>query len=97
MKTRSNIITKLEQLKDDIIKQYKIKEIGVFGSIIRGEQKETSDVDILVDFEKGADLFDLVGLALFLEEKLGRKVDVVSKRALRKEIKGVVLKEVAYL
>ena len=69
------------------------KEIGVFGSVVRGEQTDTSDLDVLVDFEEGADLLDLVGLGLFLEEKLNQKVDVVSKRALREEIKDVILRE----
>ena len=50
--------------------------------------------DVLVDFADDADLFDLVGLGLFLEEKLGRKVDVVPRRALRKELRDRVLKEV---
>jgi predicted nucleotidyltransferase len=76
------------------LKKYKVREIGVFGSVVRGEQKQESDIDVLVDFEENADLFDLVGLGLFLEERLGRKVDVVPKRALRKEIREFVLKEV---
>jgi len=97
MKTKEEILRTLEQLKEEVRKKYKVKEIGVFGSLIRGEQKEVSDIDILVDFEDGADLFDLVGLALFFEEKLNQKVDVVPKRALREEIKKIVLKEVAYL
>lgn len=79
--------------KEELRKKFKVKEINLFGSIIRGEQRKKSDIDILVDFEEGADLFDLVGLALYLEKKLGQKVDVVPKRALRKEIKSSVLKE----
>lgn len=69
----------------------------MFGSFIRGEQSDVSDIDILVDFEEGADLFDLVGLSLLLEERLQRKVDVVSKNALREELREQVLKEVATL
>jgi len=61
--------------------------------LLREGQKRKSDVDVLVDFEEGADLFDLVGLALYLEKKLRKKVDVVPKRALRKEIKSSVLRE----
>jgi predicted nucleotidyltransferase len=76
------------------LKAYKVREIGVFGSVVRGEQKHASDIDVLVDFEDNADLFDLVGLGLFLEEKPGQKVDVVPRRALRKEIRDFVLKEV---
>jgi len=97
MRTKTETLRTLEQLKEEIKRRYKVKEIGVFGSVMRGEQKEASDIDILVDFEDGADLFDLTGLASFLEEKLGQKVDVVPKRALREEIREAVLREVTYL
>lgn len=84
----------LTDLKDEIRQKYKAQIKGIFGSFARGEQKETSDIDILVDFEEDADLFDFTGLALFLEEKLNLKVDIVSEKSLRKEIKSSVLKEV---
>ena len=88
-----NILTKLRALKSVIAEQYKAKNLELFGSYIRGEQAESSDIDILVDFKDGADLFDLIGLAQFLEEKLQRKVDVVPKRALRPELRDEVFKE----
>lgn len=97
MKTRKEVEETLKRYKPSLRDKFKVKEIGIFGSIIRGEQTEKSDIDILVDFEEGADLFHLVGLALFLEEKLNRKVDVVPKRALREEIAESVLKEVVFL
>ena len=97
MKTKEEILRTLEQLKKEIKASFKAKEIGVFGSVIRKEQRETSDIDILVDFEDGADIFDLVGLALFLEERFNQKVDVVPKEDLRKELRESVLKEVVYL
>jgi len=96
MKNKYEILKTLEELRKELKAKYKVKAIGVFGSVIRGEQKETSDIDVLVDFEDDADLFDLTGLALFLEDKLNQKVDVVSKRALKEEIKEGVLKEVTY-
>ncbi len=96
MKTKDKILKVLEDLKETLKEKYKVTGIGIFGSVVREEQKETSDIDVLVDFEEDADLFDLMGLALFLEEKLNQKVDVVSKRALREDIKEGVLKEVAY-
>lgn len=97
MKTKEEILEILHNLKENLKIKYKIKEIGVFGSVMRGEQKDTSDIDILVEFEDDADLLDLVGIAQFLEEKLQQKVDVVSKRALREEIKKTVLQEVQSL
>lgn len=94
MKNKAEIIKSIKALRGELNKKYKVREIGVFGSVVRGDQKQASDIDVLVDFEESADLFDLVGLGLFLEEKLGQKVDVVPRRALRKELRDSVLKEV---
>lgn len=71
--------------------------IGIFGSTARGEQIKYSDVDILVRFYEGAILFDLVGLSDLLEDKLKIKVDIVSERALRPELKDQILKEVVII
>ncbi|MCJ7578734.1 MAG: nucleotidyltransferase family protein [candidate division Zixibacteria bacterium] len=97
MKTLEEIKKLLGQYKQELEEKFKVKEIGIFGSTIREEQRQTSDIDLLVDFKDEADLFDLMGLGLFLEEKLSQRVDVVPKRAIREEIKDRVLKEVVYL
>lgn len=89
-----SVLAKLRVLKARAAVRYKVKELGMFGSFVRGEQSDQSDIDVLVEFEEGADLFDLMGLTLYLEEELQRKVDVVSKRALREELRGSVLREV---
>ena len=93
MKSKAEIVKSIKALHSEL-KRYKVREIGVFGSAARGEQKQSSDIDVLVDFDENADLFDLVGLGLFLEETLGQKVDVVPRRALRKEFRDSVLREV---
>ena len=85
---------KLRELKPAVLARYKAREMGLFGSFVREEQHTNSDVDVLVEFEDSADLFDLMGLALYLEEALQRKVDVVPKRALRAELREAVLREV---
>lgn len=92
-----DILRKLRALKPEIATRYKARKIGLFGSFVRGEQSRRSDIDVLVDFEEEADLFDLVGLALFLEEELQRKVDVVPRNALRTELRESVLQEVVPL
>lgn len=94
MLNTEGILTTLKELKPVIATRYKAKEIGLFGSFARGEQNANSDIDLLVEFEEGADLFDLVGLANYLEEVLQQKVDVVPKRALRAELREAVLREV---
>ncbi|NOZ04851.1 MAG: nucleotidyltransferase family protein [Chloroflexi bacterium] len=91
------LLKKLRLLEPEITASYKARNIGIFGSFVRDEPKEESDVDILVEFEQGADLFDWIGLALFLEDELDRKVDVVPKSALRTELRESVLQEVVYL
>lgn len=81
----------------DLRKEYGVKRIGFFGSFVRSEQKETSDVDVLVEFEKGAKTFDnYMNLKFFLEDIFGRKVDLVLFDALKPDIKDRVLEEVKY-
>ena len=98
---RSNMNRELQEIKGalgslerQIRKEYKAEIIGLFGSYVRGEQKGESDVDVLVRFLDGATLFDFVGLADFLEERLSLEVDIVSERALRPELKEQILKDV---
>lgn len=87
------IIAILHTLEDPIRAEYKAEIIGLFGSYVRGEQTEASDLDVLVRFYEGASLFDFVGLADFLEENLGVRVDVVSEGAIRPELRDVILGE----
>jgi len=87
----------LKDLKREIRNKYKAELLGIFGSFARGEQTSKSDLDVLVLFDTDATLFDFVGLAIFLEEKLGIKVDIVPQDTLRKEIKEKVLSDVVPL
>jgi len=87
------ILVRLRELKPQILQRFRAKEIQLFGSSVRREQDPGSDIDILVDFEDGADLFDLTGLAIFLENEFQQKVDVVPKRALREELQEAILNE----
>ncbi len=93
-KNTGKILKMLGSLETRIRKDYRAEIIGVFGSYARGEQKQTSDIDIIVRFHKGATLFDFSGLADFLEEKLHAKVDIVSENGIRKELKKRILNEV---
>jgi len=87
----------LADVKEEIRNRYKAEIIGIFGSYARGEEKDDSDIDVLVKFFKGASLFDFVGLADFLEEKLHGKVDVVPMDTVRDEIRERVFQEAIYL
>jgi len=97
MESTDEILDSLRQVKTELAAIFKVEEIGLFGSVIRGEQREDSDIDILVNLPKDADLLDLIGIGQFLEERLHHKVDVVPKESLRAEIRERVLKEVCYL
>ena len=83
--------------KDEIRRSYRAEIKGIFGSYARGDFHADSDLDLLVDFDEGANLFDLVGLQQFLEEKLGCKVDLVSRRSLRTELRTSILNEMISL
>ena len=69
------------------------RNVRVFGSVVRGDQDERSDVDFLVDMEPGRTLFDLSGLLLDLEALLRIPVDVVTEGGLRPRIRERVLRE----
>jgi predicted nucleotidyltransferase len=66
--TKDEIIKILNEVKDEVKGKYRAEIKGIFGSYARGDEKKASDIDIIVDFEKGADLFDLVETSIFLEE-----------------------------
>ena len=93
----AEIQSTIVEAKDEIRRRYRAEIKGIFGSYARGDFHADSDLDLLVDFDEGADLFDLVGLQQFLEEKLGYKVDLVSWRSLREELRTSVLDEMIIL
>jgi predicted nucleotidyltransferase len=79
--------------KDEIKEKFRAEVIGIFGSYARGEEKEGSDIDVLVRFGEGATLLHLTGLGFYLEDMFGVSVDVVSERALHPMMKDDVLRE----
>ncbi len=98
MKKLEEVKERLKSLDREVKERYKAEIIGIFGSYVHGRQSKKSDLDVLVKFYAGATLFDLVGLAIFLEEKLGiKKVDVVPYDAVREEIRDRIFKEMVYL
>jgi hypothetical protein len=87
----------LQAQKPELIAKYKVKEIGIFGSYIRGQQESESDLDILVDFDEYPSLLEFVELEEELSELLGIKVDLVMKSGLKPRIGQRILQEVVYL
>ncbi|MBC2696940.1 MAG: nucleotidyltransferase family protein [ANME-2 cluster archaeon] len=88
------IIRKLRENKPVLEEKYKVKTLGVFGSYVRGEQKEGSDLDILVEFQEPVGLFKFMELEEFLGKNTGVKVDLVSRKALKPRIGKYILEEV---
>ena len=97
MKNIEEIKSILRGQKDKLRKMYRVKEIGIFGSYIRGEQKEKSDLDVLVEFDEPVSLLWLVKVEIYLSELLGVKVDLVPKKDVRPELRERILKEAVYL
>lgn len=92
------IVETLKKKRNSIQTKYYVKKIGVFGSVIRGQQKKGSDVDILVEFKKmHKDFFNYMRLKYYLEELLGKEVDLVVKKAIKPRLKERILNEVRYV
>jgi uncharacterized protein len=90
-----NVIDILKSHEEEIKKRFGVRRIGLFGSFARGEQKDTSDVDILVEFEEPT--FDnFMNLAFFLEDLFSRRVELVTPDSLSPYIAPYVKKEVVW-
>jgi uncharacterized protein len=97
MKTFLEIKEILAKNKEKIQGQYKVKRMGIFGSYVRGEQKEDNDVDVLFEFEEPVSLLKLVNFENFLRDITGVKVDVVPKNDIRPELRENIFNEVSYI
>ena len=90
----------LERNRDEVLRvaaRHGATNVRIFGSLARGDATADSDVDVLVDLERGRSLFDLGALLEDLKELLGCNVDVVTEKGLRKRIRDRVLKEAVAL
>lgn len=89
-------IEKIEEIKGkilSILKRYKVKRAGIFGSVVRGEENKESDLDILVEIVDRMSLLDFAGLKLELEEALGQRVDLGEYSTIKPMIKEQILSE----
>jgi uncharacterized protein len=89
---REEILSLLKSRKR-ILRKYGVSSISVFGSVARNRIRKHSDIDLLVEFNQPVGLFEFARLKLYLEEVLGRKVDLVTPQALRKELRENILRE----
>jgi uncharacterized protein len=94
MKTFEEIKEILKKQKPFLMEKYGVKEIGIFGSYAKGEQKDKSDLDILVEFGRSIGFFEFLELEEYLANTIGVKVELVTKRALKPKIGEYILSEV---
>jgi hypothetical protein len=97
MKTLEEIKQRLREQRSILATKYKVKEIGLFGSYVRGQQAPQSDLDILIDFDEYPSLLEFVGIEDELSQALGVKVDLVMKTGLKPRLGRRILREVVYL
>ena len=96
MTTKQEIYARLRELKPHLRHEYAVKEIGVFGSFSEGDFSDESDIDILVELEKPIG-WKFFSLELYLEQVFNRKIDLVTKNALKEEIRDTILNQVKYI
>ena len=94
--SRDDIINRLKELKPVLTDEYSIKTIGLFGSISQGTFSEDSDIDILVELEKPIG-WKFFSLELYLENIFDRKIDLVTKNALKEQLRDQILNQVQYI
>ena len=95
----------LKEVKDFLLKnkpllqdKFGVRKTGLFGSIVKGRERESSDIDVLIEFKEGSETFkNYMGLKFYLEDNLGRKVDLVIKETLKPTIKQDVIREAVYV
>jgi predicted nucleotidyltransferase len=96
MITQREILNKLIDLKPILSRDYSVKRIGLFGSFSDDSYSEDSDIDLLVEFEKPIG-WKYFSLEIYLENIFGRKIDLVTKNALKEQIKDRILNQVKYI
>ena len=96
MITKNYILLKLKELKPTLKKEFAVREIGLFGSFSDGTSSEESDIDLLVELERPIG-WKFFSLELYLEKIFNRRVDLVTKSALKEPIKNTILNQVNYV
>ncbi|MFH0967831.1 MAG: nucleotidyltransferase family protein [Methanobacteriota archaeon] len=97
IQNRDTILSTLQSLKPRLTQQYHISRIGVFGSVIRGTQSDTSDIDVLVEFTDPPGLFGFIEIEEFLSDTLQARVDLVDAEGIKPRLKCRILSEVRYV
>lgn len=98
MQNESSVLSFLKENKEIFKREFHISKLGVFGSYARGDATEESDIDLLVEFDENADIFETkLMIKDFIKNHLGKNVDICSEKYLKPYIKDEILSEVIYV
>lgn len=97
MKTLQEIKQLLAQHKPMLVKKYHISRLGIFGSYVRGEQHAASDLDVLIDYDDAPTLLTLIELEYYLSDVMGMKVDLVTTKGIKRQLRERIFNEVDYV
>jgi uncharacterized protein len=97
MSEKEEILARLGAALPDIRRRWPLRSLAVFGSVARGEESATSDVDVLVEFARPVTLSEFLALEDVLSDLLGRRVDLVTRQALKPYIGQRVIEEAVAL
>lgn len=99
MLTKDDILNKLKEIKPVLHDKFYIKNLGLFGSYVRGENSESSDIDLLFEYEENSpfSLFTLIDLEDFLVNFFNIKIDLANKKTLKQDLKDNILNEVIFI
>lgn len=97
MKALNEIKKNLSKQKSFLKKKYNVSRLGIFGSYVRGDQRQESDLDVLIDYEVTPSLITLIELEYYLSEVIGLKVDLVTTKGIKSQLKDYIIKEVVYI
>lgn len=93
MKDLNEIKKIIKQHRNILADRYDVAVVGIFGSYVRGEEEQRSDIDLLADILRPISLLEMVGAEIYLSEVLEIKVDLVPKRSVREELRNNILEE----
>jgi uncharacterized protein len=96
MITKNDILLKLRELKPSLYQDYAVKEIGLFGSFSDETNTEESDIDILVELDKPIG-WKFFSLELYLQKIFDRKIDLVTKNAIKDPLRKNIIKQIQYV
>jgi predicted nucleotidyltransferase len=96
MEQLSEIKQFLQQLKPELSSRFHVQSLGLFGSVVRDDFSPTSDIDIIVDFDQPIGI-EFVDLAQYIEQRLQKKVDLVSRRGVKDKYFKAIEQEIVYV